>query len=204
MSSLSGLYVITDEVLTPKSTMLRQVEEALLGGANIVQLRDKHGSDEEVSIYALELQRLCEKHGALFVLNDRVKLATALGVSGLHVGESDYFRVEEIREEFEGVLGISCYGDVKKAKEMEGLGVDYVAFGSCFSSPTKPSSNVIALDVISSAKESLSIPVCAIGGINSDNLDRLMAYRPDMVAVISDIWSAGDITSRSRLYARRF
>jgi len=198
---LNGLYVITDDVLTPPDTIMDQVQKALLGGAKIVQLRDKHGSDEVIRKKALELQNLCQKHDAVFILNDKVELAIELGLSGLHVGKSDYHRIEEIRKNFSGYLGVSCYGDVSFAKKMEESGIDYVAFGSFFASPTKPHSNVVDLKVLKKAKEALNIPICAIGGLNSDNIADVMQYKPDMIALISDIWKSENIQKQAQFFA---
>jgi len=201
LKKLHGLYIITDDTLTPSETIMEQVEKALLGGAKIVQLRDKKSSDEVIKKTALELQNLCEKHNAVFVLNDKVELAIELGLSGLHIGKSDYHRIEEIRKNFSGYLGVSCYGDVSFAKKMEELGVDYVAFGSFFASPTKPHSNVVNLEVLTQAKQELSTPVCAIGGLNSDNISDVMRHKPDMIALISDIWKSENIQNRAQFFA---
>lgn len=197
---LQGLYVITDDVLTPPKTIMAQVEQALKGGAKIVQLRDKTSSLEEIKKTALILQKLCTAHDALFVLNDAVELAIELGLSGLHIGKSDHHRVKEIRKEFQGVLGVSCYGSVEFAIEMQDVGVDYVAFGSFFSSPTKPSSNIVPLGTLRIAKNSLDIPVCAIGGLDSENIADVMLYKPDMISLISDIWKSENIEEKSDFY----
>jgi len=201
---LKGLYVITDNILTPQKTIFFQVQEALKGGAKIVQLRDKINSEKIVQKTAIELQELCKKYDALFILNDKVTLALESHFDGLHIGKSDYEIFPQIRENFKGILGVSCYGDIEKAKYFESLGVDYVAFGSFFSSPTKPDSALVPLEILTKAKEELHIPICAIGGICTDNLDEIMEQNPDMVAVISDIWKSADINSQSSLYAKQF
>lgn len=200
-SNLHGLYVITDDSLTPSNTVLSQVTEALDGGARIVQLRDKKSSLEEIKKMSLTLEALCKEYGATFVLNDKVELAIELGLSGLHIGKSDHHRVDEIREKFDGCLGVSCYGDVTFAKEMQDKGIDYVAFGSFFTSPTKPNSNIIDLEVLSQAKEQLKIPVCAIGGLNTHNIDEVMQHKPDMISLINEIWTSEDIQSTSNSFA---
>lgn len=202
--NLNGLYVITDDKLTPKETVLFQIEKALIGGATIVQLRDKISSDEEIENLTLKLQELCRKYNALFVLNDRVELAIKLQCDGLHIGRSDHHRVEEIRKEYKGVLGISCYGDLNLAKSMEEKNVDYVAFGAFFASSTKPNAAVVNKEVIAKAKEELSIPVCVIGGITSDNVKELIKKGTDMVAVISDIWQSENIEEKCKSFKKSF
>ncbi|MDX9742946.1 MAG: thiamine phosphate synthase [Arcobacteraceae bacterium] len=201
---LKGLYVITDDTLTPLPTLLQQTKEALEGGAKIVQFRDKTNSDEVVKKTALKLQELCRGYDALFVLNDKITMAVELNFDGLHIGKSDYAIFPQIRKNFKGILGVSCYGDIEKAKYFETLGADYVAFGSFFSSSTKPDSSIVPLEVLQKAKEQLHIPICAIGGICTDNLDEIMEQNPDMVAVISDIWRSENIKEKCEKYSKRF
>ncbi|NVJ52769.1 MAG: thiamine phosphate synthase [Campylobacteraceae bacterium] len=202
--NLNGLYVISDDNLTPKNTILTQIEEALKGGATIIQLRDKISQDKEIEELILNLQELCRKYNALFVLNDRVKLAIKLNCDGLHVGRSDHHRVEEIRKEYKGILGVSCYGDLQLAKSMEDKGANYVAFGSFFPSSTKPNAAVVNKEVIKEAKEKLSIPVCVIGGITSKNANILINEGANMVAVISDIFKSKDIKQKCIEYNNIF
>lgn len=202
--ALKGLYVITDDHLTPSSTLIKQVIAALEGGAKIVQLRDKTSSLDEIQTTAIYLDDLCKTYNAIFVLNDKVELAIELGLSGLHIGKSDHHRVTEIREKFSGYLGVSCYGDVEFAKYMQEVGVDYVAFGSFFSSPTKPQANIVDLDLLTLAKEQLDIPVCAIGGLNSDNITEVMKHKPDMISLVNAIWSSDDIKSQSETFSKLY
>lgn len=204
LNTLNGLYVITDDILTPQSSMMHQVELALKGGAKIVQHRDKTNSRLHVKETALELESLCKKYNATFILNDEVELAIELGTSGLHVGKSDHHRVEEIRKNFTGYLGISCYGNVEFARQMQDRGVDYVAFGSFFKSPTKPHSAVVDLEVLSQAKKQLNIPICAIGGINSENVAQVMKHNPDMISLISDIWKSEDVQAQSKIFSNLY
>lgn len=201
---LEGLYVISDEILTPSKSLIKLMREALDGGAKIVQYRDKSNTPEIIRKNARDLQTLCEDYGAKFILNDYVDIAIYENFDGLHVGKSDYENIEGIRKEFHGILGVSCYGDVQKAKQMQELGVDYVAFGSFFPSPTKPNSTVVDMKVLQEAKNTLSIPICAIGGITSQNVTELMAHKPDMICVISDIWKSDDIQNRARQYKKLY
>lgn len=200
LNKLNGLYVITDNTLTPENTILEQVEKALIGGAKIIQYRDKVNKDEDIEKLVLTLQSLCRRYRALFVLNDRIELAIKLQCDGLHVGKSDYHRIKEIRISFLGYLGVSCYGDIETAKKMQDLRVDYVAFGAFFASPTKPNAHVVDTNIIKKAKEQLDIPVCAIGGITTENVSDLTKNNIDMVAVISDIWNSEDITKKCEEY----
>jgi len=201
--SLRGLYVISDDLLTPRESLFQSIEKALIGGAKIVQLRDKITPLSSLQSTIFQLQELCHRYNALFVLNDKVELAITLKTTGLHIGKSDHHRFEDIRQKFKGILGVSCYGDLQLAKKMEAMGADYVAFGSFFHSPTKPNSNIIDLEILDQAKKQLSIPICAIGGINTQNVGEVMEHQPDMVAVISDIWS-NDIKQQSKIYSNLY
>lgn len=200
LKKLKGLYVISDDNLTPQNTILKQIEEALKGGAKIIQLRDKVSADKDLEELILNLEKLCKKYKALFMLNDRIELAIKLNCSGLHIGQSDYDKVQEVRKNFKGILGISCYADINTAKKMQDLGADYVAFGSFFPSPTKPKAKVVKKEVIKKAKEALNIPVCVIGGITSENYEQLTLNKADMIAVISDIWNSEDVIKQCKKY----
>ena len=102
-------------------------------------------------------------------------------------------RIQEARIIFpKGIIGVSCYGSVRKALEAQNEGADYVAFGSFFYSPTKPHSGIVSMSVMAKAKEALSIPICAIGGINVKNIHEVSAQNPDMISVVSAVFE-GDI-----------
>lgn len=188
------LYAITDEHLTPDETILEKVKESLEAGINMLQFRNKTKSDEEVKEVCIELQRMCKKYGVLFIIDDRAHLAQEIKADGLHIGKDDMSLLEARSIFKEGIIGVSCYGSVKKAKEAQDEGASYVAFGSFFHSPTKPHSGIVPLSVIQSAKESLNIPVCVIGGISHANIDEVLSQKPDMVSVVSAVYD-GCITS---------
>lgn len=198
------MYIISDDSLTPKENLLNNIENVLKAGASIIQLRDKISSDEEIEILVKNIEELCKKYNAIFVLNDRVELAIKLQCQGLHIGKSDYDRVDFIREHFKGIIGVSCYDNVEFAKSMQDKNMDYVAFGSFFTSPTKPNSKVVSKQVLYEAKKLLDIPVCAIGGITNENAIELLECKTDMLAVISDIWTAKDVNKRCQDYLRQF
>jgi len=189
---LEGLYAITDEVLTPDETVVQQIKTALEAGVRIVQYRNKHANDEQIKTVCIQLQDLCTKHNALFIIDDRPQLAQQIKADGLHIGKND-MNIKEAREVFpSGIIGVSCYGSIRLAKEAEEEGADYVAFGSFFPSPTKPHSGVISMNVLEKARNALTIPICAIGGINTSNIHEVSAKRPHMISVVSAVFH-GDI-----------
>lgn len=190
--SLKGLYAITDEKLTPDDTVVAQAQTALQAGIKILQYRNKTNSDDEVENICIELQALCKAHNATFIIDDRPHLAKKINADGIHIGKDD-MSIQEARVIFpKGIIGVSCYGSVRKALEAQNEGADYVAFGSFFHSPTKPHSGIVSMSVLEKAKEALSIPICAIGGISVTNIHEISAHAPDMISVVSAVFE-GDI-----------
>ncbi len=203
---LSGLYVITDEKLTPYEggKIFELVERALKGGARIVQLRDKTRGDEELIEIALTLKKLCQKYSAFFIINDRVSLAKEIDADGVHLGKEDEDLREALKKLKGKIIGVSCYGSLERAKWAEALSASYVAFGSFFPSPTKPESEIISLNLLIQAKRELKIPICAIGGITLEKAEELVKLSADLIAVVSDIWLSEDIEKRARAYTSLF
>ncbi|WP_263832504.1 thiamine phosphate synthase [Sulfurospirillum oryzae] len=186
---LKGLYVLTDATLTPTETMLEQVERVLKSGVNIIQYRDKYASDEEAEKQCIRLQALCDYYEAIFIIDDRLEIAHRINADGLHVGMDDV-SYEEARELLgaDKIIGVSCYGDIERAKKYAALGADYVAFGAFFPSPTKPLAHVVEHEVLGAAKAELNVPICAIGGINEENIHWLSQYDIAMYSVISAVY----------------
>ena len=196
--NLYGLYAITDEKLTPDALVVQKSKEALLAGVKILQYRNKNDSDEAVQNICEELQELCREFGATFIIDDRPYLAQKIKADGLHVGKDD-MPISEARAIFtEGIIGVSCYGSVKKALQAQEEGADYVAFGSFFHSATKPHSGIVSHSVLQKAKEALDIPVCAIGGIDATNIHTIASYKPDMICCVSAIFD-GDIKKNIKI-----
>lgn len=196
--SLNGIYAITDEILTPKHTIRVQVKAALEGGISLLQYRNKTDTDDDIETLCIDLYGLCKLYNVPFVIDDRPYLAEKIGADGLHIGKDD-MTLDEARKIFtKGFIGVSCYGSIKKALEAQSQGAHYVAFGSFFHSPTKPKSGIVSMNVLAKAKEALSIPICAIGGINIDNIDEISAHNPDMISVVSAVWD-GNIQQNIKL-----
>jgi thiamine-phosphate pyrophosphorylase len=185
---LKGLYAITDEHLTPDETIFSQVEESLRAGVNIIQYRDKTKTDYEVEETCRGLQALCRNYNALFIIDDRPYLAQKIKADGLHIGKND-ITLSEARNIFtDGIIGVSCYGSVARAEELEKEGASYVAFGSFFPSPTKPKSGIISTNVLNKAKQRVNVPVCAIGGITLENISEIAQHKPEMISVVSAVF----------------
>lgn len=187
MKKLSGLYAISDSKLSPDSKIFSYLDSAIKGGVSIFQYRNKDSKDSQIRGLVSDLQGFCDEKNVLFVLNDRRELALDLNVSAVHLGKEEVADFTHFRESFKGIIGVSCYNDLNLALHFENLKADYVAFGGMFKSKIKPNAVNCNLDILRKAKEILKIPICAIGGIDSNNIHLLK--NADMIAVISSLWN---------------
>ena len=187
---LKGLYAITDERLISEQDFDKKVEQALQGGAKIIQYRDKSNDTKKRQHQALSLRHLCEKHNALCLINDDIQLAKEVNAHGVHLGKDDVslHTARDVLGET-AVIGVSCYNDLSLAISAEKNGASYVAFGAIFPSPTKPNAPISGLKIISQAKQTLFLPICAIGGISHTNIQQVIQHGTDMAAVISEIFA---------------
>ena len=191
---LRGLYAITPD----GDDILHKVTQALEGGIAMLQYRrKKQGSAME----AKELLTLCRHHGVPFIVNDDLGLALEIGADGVHLGRDDG-DLAAARKKLKGkLLGASCYDDAEAARAAVRAGADYVAFGAVFPSPTKPGAVRAPLALF---RENPGVPVCAIGGITLQNASKVIEAGADMVAVISDLFDAGDIALRASQFKKLF
>jgi len=189
---MAEIYAISDDILMPENLALEYAREILECGVKFFQFRSKKAVKNEK--LASEILNLCEKFGAKFIVNDDVKFAKKIGAKAVHLGKDD----ENIKEAFEilgkdAYVGVSCYNDISLAINAAKSGASYVAFGSVFTSPTKPNAPKCGLEVVKEAKQILNLPVCVIGGINETNIGSLSHAKPDLIAVISAIYKDGNI-----------
>ena len=203
---LGGLYGITDSILLPdESTLLTAVEAALKGGMSLLQYRDKTSAVADRLQQALSLKGLCHRYGALLIINDDVELAAKIAADGVHLGRQDSdIGSARLRLGERAIIGCSCYGRLDLALEAERQGADYVAFGRFFPSQTKPEASPADPALLGQARERLDIPVCAIGGINTDNAQGLIDQGADMLAVIHDLFSSDEVYQRALDFSRFF
>lgn len=205
-AGICGLYAITDPVLLPDETRLRQgVQAALAGGARIVQYRNK-AADAAVRLReATALAMLCREAGALFLVNDDAALALASGAHGVHLGQRDG-ALPDARALLgdDAVIGQTCHASLELALAAQQAGASYVAFGRFFPSRTKPQASPAGISLLPRAREALHIPVVAIGGVTVDNASVLIDAGADAIAVIHDLFSADDITRRAREFSDLF
>lgn len=202
---LKGLYAITDESLIAEEKFSEAIEAALLGGASIIQYRDKSDNQTKRLHQAAMVRELCNRYDATCIINDDIELAKTVAADGVHLGRDDT-ALSSARQELgeEAIIGISCYDDIGLAVAAEQNSADYVAFGTMFSSPTKPDAVCAGPDTITQARKQLNIPICAIGGINESNILQLVNHHTDMAAVISSLFAADDIQQRARSLSQYF
>lgn len=199
---LRGLYAITPDV-SDQARLLAQVCDALDGGLAALQFRSKQLSPRHTLNHAKAFAALCRTRGVPFIVNDHVDIALAAGADGVHLGRDDG-NVAAARLKLKGkLLGVSCYDSIAAAHAAVAAGADYVAFGSAFASPTKPSAVRAPLALFAEAR-ALGVPLVAIGGITLENAPQLIRAGADSLAVISDLFDAPDIAGRARAYGKLF
>jgi thiamine-phosphate pyrophosphorylase len=204
-SNLRGLYAITDSTLLPQGHLVKAVEEAIKGGACAIQYRDKNASAHIRKQQALELSGLCKSYQTPLIINDDIGLAKEVGATGVHLGNDDA-TIHEARKLLgnHALIGISCYNSLEQAYAAEAAGANYIAFGSFYSSPTKPDAVKADLSLLQEAKRQLKIPLVAIGGITIDNGAALINAGADMIAVINAVFGQTEIEKACRGFSDLF
>lgn len=202
---LNGLYVITDPNLIPTGVeaLSSTVEEALRGGARIVQYRNKTAPYDQQLAEAKALRSLTREYGAIFLINDSLDLCLASDADGIHIGQSDG-SIKPIRERLgPRILGVTCHNSIELANRAIGQGADYCAFGAMFPSPTKPQAKPCSLATLQEASK-LPVPICAIGGINTENALKVRNHGANMLAVISGVFGQPSVRASAKAFASFF
>ena len=200
-----GLYAITDSQLIPAAKLTDQVAAAIRGGAAMIQYRDKTSDREQRRQQAAALALLCHDHAIPLIINDDIELAAAVGASGVHLGKSDD-TVRSARKVLgaDAIIGVSCYNEFERAVEATTEGADYVAFGRFFASQSKPDAVTAGPELLPRARQSLGIPVVAIGGITPDNGQPLIIAGAHLLAAIHGVFGQADVQASARRYAELF
>lgn len=196
-----GLYAIADTSWVGAEHILEAVSGAIAGGAVIIQLRDKHAAVTDNPELLDALLQQCRSHAVPFILNDDAELAARIGADGVHTGREDGDPAA-IRSMMgsEAIVGVSCHNDVPSAEAAVSAGADYVAFGRFFDSQTKPGAIAAELDTLRRARNTLDVPIVAIGGITPDNGTPLLEAGADLLAVIAGIFAQPDTRKAAAAY----
>ena len=201
---VSGLYAVTPE-LADSAALLGKVDAALRGGARVIQYRNKSSEELLRRSQAVGIAYLCRIWNALFIVNDSVDLAREIDADGVHLGKEDGDIMAARAMLGPGkLIGVSCYNEIGRARAAVSQGADYVAFGSFFSSATKPEALRAGLELLQDAASEIALPVVAIGGITVDNAAGAIAAGADAVAVIRSLFDANDVEAQARRFTRLF
>ena len=184
----TGLYVITQG-----KKLLNDTRHALDAGAQVVQYRDKSNNDLKRHQQAESLRILCQQYSVPLIINDDIKLAIAVDAAGVHLGQEDG-NLQTARAQLgdNKFIGISCYNNMQLALTAQKHTADYVAFGRFFPSSSKPEAKPADIELLTSAKQKIHIPIVAIGGINHNNGHRLLDAGADLLAVINAVYEQPD------------
>jgi thiamine-phosphate pyrophosphorylase len=194
------LYVITDEQVGRGRSHLQIAEAAILGGADVLQLRDKESSGGRLFRVALQLRKLTREAKVPLIVNDRLDIALAVEADGVHLGQADL--PASVARNIMGsgrILGVSA-ATVAEAVAAEKDGADYLGVGPVFDARgTKPDAGEPrGLELIANVRRHCRLPIVAIGGIDADNARMVLEAGADAAAVISAIAAADDIEEAAR------
>jgi thiamine-phosphate pyrophosphorylase len=188
-----SLYLVTDRELSVNRPLNEMVDKAANGGVTMVQLREKNSSTREFIQEALEIQPILRKHGIPLIINDRVDVALAIDADGVHLGQSDmHWSMARRLLGADKLIGLS----IEKAyqlKEANEADIDYIGISPVFTTPTKKELKLgLGLTGTADIATQSKHPSVAIGGINADNAQDIMATGTNGISVVSAICSAPD------------
>lgn len=192
------LYAITDRSWLGEKTLPQVVEEAILGGASFIQLREKNLSYQDFLGAAIEVKAVTDKYKISFVINDNVDIAAESGADGVHIGQSDE-GIKSAREKLgkDKIIGLSAC-TVEEAVIAEKAGADYLGVGTIFNTLTKSDARTVSKEELKRICDTVKIPVVAIGGISTDNALKLKGTGIAGISVISAIFAKNDVKNAAR------
>jgi len=191
------LYVVLDRGAAAGRDLGDLLDAVIAGGARMIQLRDKSSPSGRLLPLAEQLHARCRDAGAIFIVNDRVDLAVAVGADGVHLGQDDLpARVARPLLRPGMILGVSTHS-VEQARQAQADGADYVAVGSMFPTRSKPDFELVGPALVRALRPEIRVPLVGIGGITPDNVGEVIRAGADGVAVISAVCGAPDPASAS-------
>ena len=195
-----SLYFVTGEEYSAPRTTFEVVKDSILGGIDIVQMREKNKEKDELRKIGKELLVLCRENNVVFIVNDDPFLAKELDADGVHLGQQDIekYSIDQARSILgnEKIIGISTHS-IEQFKEAQDQDCDYLAFGPIFQTKTKD--YFIGLDDVESVLGIAQKPVMFIGGINSENIDYLLEKGAKNIAVIRCIAESDDALKSTKV-----
>ena len=188
-----SLYLVTDRMRMSTRTLGEAVEQAVIGGCTLVQLREKEIPALDFYMLALEIKKITDRYGIPLIINDRIDIAMATGADGVHIGQRD-IPVDIARKVIgkDMLLGVSV-GSAAEAIDAVKAGADYLGVGAMFPTGTKPDAGFVSMEELGRIRKAVDIPIVVIGGISRENA---MLFRPmgvDGLAVVSAVIVQPDI-----------
>lgn len=192
------LYVIIDKRAAKGRDLASIAAEAVAGGADIIQLRDKESPALEVVAAGKAIRRAVSADKAAFIINDRADIAVAVGADGVHLGQED-IPVGAARAILgKGkIIGLSTHS-LEQAQAAQESGADYIGVGPVFSTPTKPDYKAVGLELITKVRKISKLPFVAIGGIDDTNAADVIRAGADRIAVVRSVCGAQDVRAAAR------
>lgn len=189
------LYLVTDQQLMSTENLETAVEKAIEGGVTMVQLREKSSSARRFYEQAIRIRKITERYKVPLIVNDRIDIALAIGANGIHIGQSDIPAL--VARKIIGkdmLLGVSV-STVREALQAKQDGADYLGVGAMFPTGTKEDAQAVSMEELRNIRQSVPLPIVAIGGINKKNIAAFQGIGVDGLAVVSAIISQPDIKS---------
>ena len=187
-------YFVTDSGLSKNGT-LSDVEYAVKAGCKIVQYREKNKNTYEMIEEAEQIKRLC-KDKAIFLINDRVDIALAVDADGVHIGQDDMpYKITRKLLGDEKIIGLTVH-NVEESVEAENIGADYIGLSPIFETATKENAGRgCGISMIEKVRKGVKLPIVAIGGINKENIGRVISSGSDSAVAISAVVCKDDVYS---------
>ena len=194
------LYLVTNRYQDSLESFLEKVETACRSGVTIIQLREKNLTTNQYYQLAKQVKEITDAYQVPLIIDDRLDVCLAVDAAGLHIGD-DELPVSVARKVLgpEKILGVTAK-TVKRALEAETLGADYLGTGAIFPTTTKENAPITLISTLKTICQTVAIPVVAIGGLTSENIDQLIGTGIAGVAVVRDLMQAEDIEAKAHAF----
>ncbi|CAM1668154.1 thiamine phosphate synthase [Streptococcus mitis] len=194
------LYLVTNRYQDSVESFLAKVETACRSGVTIVQLREKNLTTNQYYQLAKQVKEITDAYQVPLIIDDRLDICLAVDAAGLHIGD-DELPVSVARQVLgpEKILGVTAK-TIKRALEAETSGADYLGTGAIFPTTTKENAPITLISTLKTICQTVDIPVVAIGGLTSENIDQLMGTGIAGVAVVRDLMQAEDIEVKTQTF----
>ena len=194
------LYLVTNRYQDSVESFLEKVETACRSGVTIVQLREKNLTTNQYYQLAKQVKEITDAYQVPLIIDDRLDVCLAVDAAGLHIGD-DELPVSVARQVLgsDKILGVTAK-TVKRALEAEEGGADYLGTGAIFPTTTKKNAPISLISTLKTICQRVAIPVVAIGGLTSENIDQLIGTGIAGVAVVRDLMQAEDIESKTQAF----